>query len=68
MLCQMYIFNTTIANPILKEAYIANALVNLSGFPFIFFEMNLLLEYQKTEFKQFQFDKGLSLQETNNIF
>lgn len=68
MYCQMYIFDTTIANTIFQEAYIANALVNPQGLPYMFYKMNLLLEYQNGEFKCFQANQVLSLQKTNKIF
>lgn len=54
MLRQMHILDTTTANPMLKNAYIANALVNLQGLPSTFYEMDFFLEHQNGEFKQFQ--------------
>ena len=36
MLCQMHILDTTAADTILQEAYIANALVNPRGLPSTF--------------------------------
>lgn len=68
ILRQIHILDTIATNPIFKEAYIANALVNLKGLPFIFDEMDLLLEHQNGEFKWFRFDRGLFLQETDKIF
>lgn len=58
MLRQIHIFDTTAANPVLQNAYIANALVNLRGLPFTFYEMDLLLERQNGEFKRFRADRG----------
>lgn len=68
ILRQIHILDTIATNPIFKEAYITNALVNLQGLPFIFDEMDLLLEHQNGEFKWFWFDRGLFLQETDKIF
>lgn len=68
MLRQMHILDTTAADPILQEAYIANALVNPRGLPFTFYEMDLLLEHQNGEFKRFRSDRGSSLQETDEMF
>lgn len=56
MLRQMHVLDTTAADPILQRAYIANALVNLRGLPFTFYEMDLLLEHQNGEFKRFRSD------------
>ncbi len=50
MLCQIHILDITIANLILQNAYITNALVNLQGLSHTFYEMNLLLKYQNGEF------------------
>lgn len=53
MLRQIHIINTKAANPILQEAYLANALVNPRGMSHTFYEMDLLLEHQNGEFKRF---------------
>ena len=45
MLKQVHIFDTKAADPILQEAYLANALVNPRGKPQSFYEMDLLLEH-----------------------
>lgn len=68
MLRQVHIFDSSAASPILQEAYLANALVNLRGLPFTFYEMDLLLEHQNGEFKRFRSDRGSSLQETDEMF
>lgn len=68
MLCQMHILDTTAVDPVFQRAYIANALVNLRGLPFTFYEMDLLLEHQNKEFKRFRSDHGSSLQETDEMF
>lgn len=68
MLCRMHILDTTAADTILQEAYIANALVNSRGLPSTFYKMDLLLEHQNGEFKCFRADRVLSLQETNEMF
>lgn len=68
MLHQMHILDITAADPVLKIAYIANALVNLRGLPSTFYEMDLLLEHQNGEFKPFRADRVLSLQETDEMF
>ena len=68
MFCQIYILNTTTADTILQEAYIANALVNPWGLPYTFYEMDLLLEHQNGEIKCFQADRVSSLQETDKMF
>lgn len=68
MLRQMHILDTNAADPILCRAYIANALVNPRGLPFTFYEMDLLLEHQNGEFKQFRSDRGSFLQETDEMF
>lgn len=56
------------ANLILQETYLANALVNPRGIPQIFYEIDSLLEHQNAEFKQSRADRGLFLQENNEIF
>lgn len=68
MLRQIHVFDTEAADPILQEAYLANALVKLRKLPHTFYEMNLLLEHQNSEFKRFRADRGLSLQETDQMF
>ncbi len=68
ILRQLHIFDTKAANPILQGAYLANALVNPRGRLRTFYEMDLLLEYQNGEFKRFRADRGLSLQESDEIF
>lgn len=68
MLHQMHILDTNAADPILRRAYIANALVNPRGLLFTFYEMDLLLEHQNGEFKRFRSDRGSSLQETDEMF
>lgn len=61
LLRQLHIIDTTAAHPILQEAYLANALVNLRGLPHTFYKMDLLLEHQNGEFKRFKSDRGSSL-------
>ncbi|MCJ1471087.1 hypothetical protein MMC07_009735 [Pseudocyphellaria aurata] len=68
LLRQIHIIDTDATHPDLKEAYLTNALVNLRGLPDTFDEMDLLLEYQNDEFKQFRADRGSSLQETDVMF
>ena len=68
MLRQVHIIDTTAADPILQEAYLANALVNPRGLPQTFYEMDLLLEHQNGEFKRFCADRGSSLQESDEMF
>ena len=68
MLCQLHILNTTAEDPLLQEAYLANALVNLRGLPHTFYEMDLLLEYQNGEFKRFRQDCGSFLQDSEEMF
>lgn len=68
MLRQIHILDTSIADPVLQKAYIANALVNFQGLPHTFYEMNLLLEHQNGEFKCCRADRGSSLQETDDMF
>ena len=68
MLRQMHILDTTAADTILQEAYIANALVNPRGLLSTFYEMDLLLEHQNGEFKRFRADRVSSLQETDEMF
>lgn len=54
----MHIFNTIAADPIFQKTYIPNALVNLQGLYFMFYEMDLFLKYQSREFKQFRLDQS----------
>lgn len=68
ILKQVYSFDTKTADSVPQEAYLANAFVNPKGQPRTFYEMNLLLEYQNGEFKWFQIDYELSLQENDNMF
>lgn len=68
MLRQLHIFDNQVADPILQEAYLANALINLRGESQTFYEMDLLLEYQNGKFKRFRADCGSFLQESNEIF
>lgn len=49
----MHILDTNAANPELRNAYIANALVNIQDLLFTFYEIDLLLEHQNRKFKQF---------------
>ncbi len=67
MLHQMHILDINAADPILRRVYIANALVNPCGLLFTFYEIDHLLEHQNGEFKQFQSDRGSSLQETDEM-
>ena len=60
---QLHIFDTKAADPVLQKAYLVNLLHNLKGQPRIFYEIELFLEHQNGEFKQFQTDCRLSLQE-----
>lgn len=68
MLRQVHIFDTKAADPILQQAYLANALVNPRGKPQSFYKMDLLLEHQNGEFKRFRADRGSSLQESDEMF
>lgn len=68
MLCQMHILDMTLANLVLKSAYIANALVNFWCLSSTFYKMDLLLKHQKKEFKQCWANQDLLLQETDKIF
>lgn len=68
MLRQIHIINTKAVDPILQEAYLANALLNPQGLPQMFYEMDLLLEHQNGEFKRFQADRGSLLQESDDLF
>lgn len=68
MLRQMHILDTNAADPILWQTYIANVLVNPRGLPLMFYEIDLLLEHQNGEFKQFRSDRRSSLQETDEMF
>lgn len=53
ILRQIHIFDTKAADLVLQKAYLANALVNFKGQSNIFYEIDLLLEYQNREFKHF---------------
>ncbi|MCJ1349198.1 hypothetical protein MMC31_007434 [Peltigera leucophlebia] len=68
MLRQIPVFDTEATDPILQEAYLANALVNLRGLPHTFYEMDLLLEHQNGKFKRFRANRRSSLQETDQMF
>lgn len=68
ILRQVYIFDTKAANPLLQEAYLANALVNPKGFLHKFHKMNLLLEHQNGKFKCFCSDRKFSFQESDELF
>lgn len=68
MLNQVHIFDTKATDLVLQETYQANALVNPEGQPGTFYEMDLLLKHQNREFKRFQSDHDLSLQESNEMF
>ena len=68
MLHQMHILDINAANSELRNTYIANALVNIQSLPFTFYEMDLLLEHQNGEFKQFRSYWGLFLEETDEMF
>lgn len=61
MLRQMHIIDFNAADPVLQNAYIANALVNPRGLPHTFYEMDLLLKHQNGKFKRFRSDRGSSL-------
>lgn len=65
---QLYIIDTKSADLILQEASLANTLVNFRGLLYIFYEMDLLLEYQNRELKCFRANRGLLLQETDEKF
>lgn len=68
MLRQLHIIDTNASDPILKQAFLANALVNPQGRKDSFYEVDLLLEHQNGEFKRFRSDRGSSLQETDEMF
>ena len=68
MLRQLHIMDTTASDPILQQAFLANALVNPQGRKDSFYEVDLLLEHQNGEFKRFRSDRGSSLQETDQMF
>lgn len=68
LLSQIHIIDTKAADLVLQEAYLAYALVNPRGLPHIFYEIDLLLEYQNVEFKRFCTDRSLSLQESDEMF
>lgn len=54
MLRQVYMFNTKAADPILQEAYLTNALINLQSLGYTFYETNHLLEHQTENSKGFE--------------
>lgn len=68
LLKQLHIIDTKAAHPILQEAHLANARVDPCRLPHTFYEMDLLIEHQNGEFKRFLADRGLSLQESNEMF
>lgn len=68
MIKQLHIFDTKTSNPQLQKGYLANALVNPCGLPYIFYKINLLFKHQNGEFKYFWADRGSFLQETDEIF
>lgn len=68
MLQQLHIIDTSASNPILQQAFLANALVNPRGEKDSFYKVDLLLEHQNGEFKRFRSDRGSSLQETDQMF
>lgn len=68
ILKQLHIFDTKAIDPVLQKTYLANSFVNFKGQSRTFYEMDLLLKYQTGEFKRFQIDCRLSLQEINNMF
>lgn len=61
MLNQMHILDLNVADPILWQTYIANILINIYSLLFMFYKMDLFLEYQNSEFKQFWLDCGFFL-------
>ncbi|MCJ1464922.1 hypothetical protein MMC07_003537 [Pseudocyphellaria aurata] len=61
MLQQLHILDSRAADPVLRDVYLANAIVNPRGLPNTFYEMDLLLEHQNGEFKKFRVDRGSSL-------
>lgn len=68
MLQQLHIFDICAADLVLQETYLANSLVNPRGLFSNFYKMNLLLEYQNSEFKRFRANYGSSLQESDKLF
>lgn len=58
MLCQLHILDTTAVDLFFQEIYLANGLVNLQGLLHMFYEIDLLLEYQNGKFKRFRQDHG----------
>lgn len=61
LLRQIHIMDTNAADLVLQDTYLANALVNPRGLSYNFYEMDLLLEHQNSEFKHFRTNRGLSL-------
>ena len=57
----MHILDIKVADLAFQNAYISNVLVNFRGLSFAFYEIDLLLEHQNSEFKRFQADCGSSL-------
>lgn len=51
MIRQVYIFDTKAVDPTFQEAYLANYLVNIQRLSDLFYKIDLLLEYQNSEFK-----------------
>ena len=68
MLQQLHIIDTNASDLILQKAFLANALINLQDRKDLFYEIDLLLEHQNREFKQFRLDRGFFLQETDQMF
>lgn len=68
MIRQVYIFDTKVADHILWKAYLTNFLVNSQGLYNFFYETDLLLEYQNSNFKQFCNDRWFLLQESDETF
>ena len=71
MLQQLHIIDISASNPILKQVFLTNTLVNPQSKKDSFFKINLFFKYQKYqngEFKRFCSDQGFSLQETDQMF
>lgn len=58
MLWQCHIFDMLLAYPNLQTAYLANALVNFCSLSYLFYKMDILLEYQNGKFKRFWADRN----------
>lgn len=67
MLKQLHIMDITASNLILQQVFFANVLVNPQGQKDLFYKIDLLLEYQNREFKQFCSNQGSSLKETDQM-